>query len=135
MQVKSLILYLYLLVLRISLDCNLDGSHKNNRFSKTLLKKKFEFVPCRRYNTLAFNLGLLLLPVEVNIISEKQGLKKDMLEAHGISCVKMVLALLTEVLTLYVRATLVQVGIPGLESPIPECEICFSMFLALNKQF
>lgn len=47
----------------------------------------------------------------------------------------MVFALLTEVVVLHLKAIIVQVGVLGLESSILESEVCFGIFLALNKQF
>lgn len=68
LQVKSPILKLLLLVLKIPLDFSLDASYKSNRFSKTLPEKSLEFVSSGRNGIIAFNLGLVLLLAEVDSI-------------------------------------------------------------------
>ena len=67
----SPILNLLLLVLGIALDFSPDIGYKSGRFSKTLPKKSLEFVPSRGTGTVIFNLGLVLLPAEVNPIPKE----------------------------------------------------------------
>lgn len=122
-------------MLGIPLVLSSDASYEGSGFSKALLEKSLEFVPSRKDGTVTFNLGLVLLPVEVNPIPKKQGYKGYALRAHDTWRVKIILALLTKIIALYVGATLVQVVVPGLESPIAGSEVCFAMFLALHKQF
>lgn len=45
----------------------------------------------------------------------------------------MVLTLLTKLLAIYVKATIIQVGVLGLEDLILGCRVCFTIFLAFNK--
>lgn len=47
----------------------------------------------------------------------------------------MVFAMLTKVITLHIKATIVKVGVLYLKNFIPRCGICFAIFLTLNKQF
>lgn len=58
---KNLILYFFMLVSRVLLTLDLDASHKQDRFSKTLSKKSFVFGLSRRDNIIAFNLSFVLL--------------------------------------------------------------------------
>lgn len=58
-------------MLRILFNLSPDVAHKSDRCSKTLLKIDFEFVPNRRDNTIALNLGLILLLIEVDPIPKK----------------------------------------------------------------
>lgn len=62
-----------LLVLKISLKFSPDADYKDGQFSKTLPKEGLEFVLSERNATVTFNLGLLLLPMEFDLISEEQG--------------------------------------------------------------
>lgn len=135
MQVESPILKLFLLLLKISLYLGLDISHKNSRFSKILLKKSFEFVSSRRNGIVAFNLGFIVLPVEVDPILEKYSYKRDTLGARGTNHMKIVLALLIKVVVLNIWTTIIQFGIPGLGDFILGCGVCFLIFLDLNKKF
>lgn len=68
---ESPILNLFLLVLGIPLNLSLDANHKSGKFTKVLPKKGLEFILNRRNNIIAFKLGLMLLPMEVNLILEK----------------------------------------------------------------
>lgn len=67
----SLILNLLLLVLRIPLDLSLDAGHKGSGFSKTLIEKGLEFVQNRGPSTVIFNLNLVFLPVELDLVLEE----------------------------------------------------------------
>ena len=68
---ESLILNFLLLVLEISLDFSPDIGHKRGGFSETLPEKSLKFVLNKRAGTIIFNLGLMLLLVEVDLISEE----------------------------------------------------------------
>lgn len=103
----SSILNFLLLMLRIPLNLNLDASHKSSNFTKALLEKSLEFVLNKRNNTVIFNFGLVLLPAGVNLIQKKQGHKKEVLRACSIGCVKIVFALLTKIVTLYMKTIIV----------------------------
>lgn len=93
LQMESLILNFFLLILRISLNFCSDADHKGDRFSKVLPEKSFEFILSRRDGIVAFNLGFVPLLVKIDFILEKQGRKEDALGAHGIGHVKIVFAL------------------------------------------
>ena len=132
---RGQILYFLLLELAIPLDLGSDISYKRGGFPETLLEKSFEFVPNRRDGIVAFNLRFVLLSTEINLVFEKQSRKEDAFMAHGSSCVKIILTLLTEIIVFHIQARIVKVGIPRLEGSIPEGEVCLVMFLALDKQF
>lgn len=71
LQVKSLILNFFLLVLGIPLDFGPDAGHKSGRFSKILYRKSLKFVLSKKNDAIAFNLDFVLLPAEVDLIPEK----------------------------------------------------------------
>lgn len=71
LQIKILILDLFLLVLRIRLDFSLDAGYKSSRFSKTLLKEGHEFVSNKKNGIAAFNLDLILLLAKIDSILVK----------------------------------------------------------------
>lgn len=135
LQIKSLILNSLLLVLEILLTFGLDIGHKQDGFSKTLIKKSLKFVPNRREGTIAFNLSFVLLLAKVDPIPEEQDCKRDVLVARGTGCIKIVFALLTEVIIFYMQVFLVQIRVPGLKNSILEGDVYLIMFLAFNKQF
>lgn len=89
------------------LDFSPDAAHEDSGFSETLPEKGLEFVLSRRDNTVAFNLSLVLLPVEVNDIPEEQGHEGGALEARGTGHLEIVFALSTKVVALYLGAILV----------------------------
>lgn len=137
LQVESPILSFLLLVLRIPLDFSPNASYKDVEFFETLPEKDFEFVLSKGDGIVIFNLGLVLLPAEVDPILEERDRKEDALGARGISRVEMVLALSTEVVAFHIGATIVQVGVSRLEWPVSEYGVCLKLaiLLALNKQF
>ena len=104
-----------MLVLKISHNFSPNASYKSVGFSKVLLNKRFEFVPNKGDGTVIFNLGLVLLLAEFDPISEEQSSEGDTLGACTTSRIKRVLALLREVIALYIGATIIQVGVFGLK--------------------
>ena len=129
------ILYFLLLVFGIPLDLGSNASYKRGGFSKTLLEKGLEFVPGRGDGIVAFNLSFVLLPVEVNPISEEQRREEDAFVARGSGRIKMILTLSTEIIALHMRACIVKVGVLSLKGSIPGGKVCWAMFLALDKRF
>lgn len=97
------------------------------------MKKRLKFVLSREDSSIDFNLDFILLPVKVNLILEQQGCKKDVLVTYDISYIEIILALLTEVVALYMQASIIQVGLLGLKRSILGCKIYVIMFLAFNK--
>ena len=135
LQVRGPILYFLLLVLGIPLGLRPDASHEQGGFSKTLPKKGLEFVSSRGDGIVAFYLSFVLLPAEVNPISEERGREGDAFMARGSGRVEMILTLSIEIIALHVRALIVKVGVPGLEGSIPGGGVRLAMFLALDKRF
>lgn len=135
LQVKSPILYFFLLILGILLNLGLDADYKQNRFSKTLLKKYFKFVLSKRNSTVAFDLDLVLLPAKIDSVVEKQNCKKYALRIRGIGCIEIILALLIKIVVFYIDIPVIQVVILGLEDSISKSKIRLAILLALNKQF
>ena len=127
------IFYFLLLVLGIPLDLGPNASYKQGEFSKTLPKKGLKFVLSRGDGIVTFHLSFVLLPAEVNPISKERVRKRDAFVAHGFGHIKMILIMLTEIIALHMQASIVKVGVPGLEGSIPGGGICLAMFLALDK--
>lgn len=65
-----------------------------------------------------FNLGFMLLPIEVNLIPEKSCCKRDALVACIIVYVKIIFALLTKIIALHIQASIIQFGVSGLRGSI-----------------
>lgn len=107
LQIRGLILNFLLLVLGISLNLGPDVGHERGGFSETLTEKSLEFVPSKGGGLVALNLGLVLLPAEVNPIPEERGREGNTLGPRGTGRVEMVLTLLTEVVALHMGTTIV----------------------------
>ena len=135
LQIGGPILYFSLLVLGIPLDLGPDASHKRVGFFKALAEKSLGFVPSRRDGTVIFNLGLVLLPAEVDLVPEERGREGDTLVARGSGRVEIVPTLSTEVVALHVQAPIVQVGVPGLEGSFSSNGVRSAMLLTSNKRF
>lgn len=106
LQVENLILYIFLLVLGISLNFSPDTDYKQSRFSNTMFKKDFEFISNKKDGIILFNLGFVLLLAEVDPILEEQSHKRHALMAFGTGRIKIILALLIEVLALYMLVSI-----------------------------
>lgn len=117
---KNLILYFFLLVLRVFFNLILDDFYKRGRFVKTLIEKSSEYILFKVNNLILLNLSLILLLAEINPIIKKQSWKKNVLMAFITSCIKMVLALLTKIVALYIQVFIIQIRIFDFEMPILE---------------
>lgn len=113
----GLVLYFFLLILEIPLDLIADVVHKWSRFIKIFSQKNLKFVSKKRNNSIVFDLGLVLLPTKVGLVSKKK-LQKDALVALGFSSIEMIFKLLTKIIKFHVQVFIVQVRIFGLEKPI-----------------
>ena len=98
---RSPILYFFLLVLGVSFDFTPDIINKRDKFSKTLSEECLEFVPSEGSDSVLLNLSFVLLPAEVDFISEKQGRERDALVARGTGRIEIIFTLLAEVITLH----------------------------------
>lgn len=88
------------------LNFGLDISYKEGGFSEILSKRGLKFVLSKKNNTVAFNLGQILLLAKVDIILEKWGRKRDALVTYDTGYVKIVFALSTEIIALYIQASI-----------------------------
>lgn len=77
----------------------------------------------------------MLFLIEVDSILEKQNCKKYALGTHNTGCIEIVLILLTKIVVLHIKTTIIQVGFLGLERSIFGSDVYFAILLALNKQF
>lgn len=102
LQVKSSILYFFLLLLWIPLNLGPNAGYRKSEFSEILLEKSLEFILSNEGGIVALNLGFILLLAEVDFISKKQSRKRDKLVIHGPGRVKMILALSTKIVVLYI---------------------------------
>lgn len=121
------------MILKVLFNPALNTIYNCSRFSETLLEKGLKFVLGERGGFVLFFSCLVLLPLKVDPISKEQSCKRDAFKAHGPSCFKMVLALLTEVITFHVQVSIVVVGVFSLERSIARCEVYLAMFLVLEK--
>lgn len=112
-----------MLILKIPLVFCLDASHKASKFSNLLSEEGFEFVQNRKNNTVVFNFSLMFF------------CKKDALGVYSASCIKIVFALLTNVVTLYMQAIVVHVEVLSLKSFISSCGVCFAISWRLTNNF
>lgn len=104
---KNPILYFLLLVLEIPFNLGLNIGYKQDKFFKTLSKKNLEFVLSKKGNFITLTLGYILLLVEINFILEKQSCKRNMLRLCNTGYVKIVFIILTEVIVLYIKTTII----------------------------
>ena len=89
-------------MLEIPLDLSPDASYKRGEIYETLPKEGFEFVLSSRNGIVAFNLNFVLLPAEINLVSEKRGCKRDAFVARDSDRIKIIFTLSIEVIALYI---------------------------------
>ena len=99
---KSLVLYFFLLVLRVFFDFTSNVIYERGRFSKTLLEEGLEFVPSEESDPVPLNLSFVLLPAKIDPISEEQSQERDALGARDTVRVEMIFTLSAKVITLHV---------------------------------
>lgn len=102
LQIKSPVLYFFLLVLGVSFDFTPNIVNKRSRFSETLLEECLEFVLSKKSNPIILNLSFMLLLAEVDPISKKQSRKRDVLVARGTDYIEIIFILPTKVVILYI---------------------------------
>ena len=93
---------------------------KRSKISLGLMEKRLELVPRNQNQTFIFYFPFILLPTEVDTVSQKRGCKRNLVRSGGSADSKMVFALLTEVITFYVKSTAVTFRVLALNlSPDP----------------
>lgn len=104
---RDLVLYFFLLILRVLFNHTPDVIHKCSRFSKTSFEKSLEFVPCERVGSVSLSPSLMLLPPEIDPLLEEQSRKRYTFIAFSTNHFEIVLALPAKVIAFYVRAPIV----------------------------
>lgn len=64
-------------------------------------EKSLKFVLNKVGGTVAFNLSFVLLPAKNNLVIEEQGRKKNIFRVRGTGYIKIIFALLTKIIALY----------------------------------
>lgn len=91
----------FLLILGILLNLNPDTDHKYSRFFETLFKKSLEFISNKRSNIITFDPSFMLLLAKIDLDSEEQRFKVNAFRIYGFMHIKIIFALLTKVVALY----------------------------------
>lgn len=81
------------MVLKVFFNLSSDIIHKYSRLSKILLEKSLKLVLYGVCGLVMFDLGLVLLPAEIDLISEEQSCKNDIFMALNSSDFKIILIL------------------------------------------
>lgn len=68
---KSLVLYLFLLILKVFFNFVLDTIYKYSKFFKALLEKSLEFFPGEKGSPVLFFLRFMLLLLKIDFIIKK----------------------------------------------------------------
>lgn len=104
---RSLVWYFFLMVLKISFNLTLNAIYKRSKFFKTLSEKSFKFILDKKNSSILFIFYLILLTVEINLVSKKLKYKKDAFIICSTSYVKIIFAILTKVVVLYMQVFMV----------------------------
>lgn len=98
---KIAILYFLLLILEIALNLSPNAGYKQGIFFKTLLEKDLELILNETGSAIMFDLSLVLLFAEIDLVTKKQSCKKHAFRLCSISRIEIILALPTKEITLY----------------------------------
>lgn len=104
---KGPVLYFFLLILGIFFNLTPDAIHKCSRFSKILLEKGLEFIPCEGVGSVLLSPSLMLLPPEIDLLLAERDCKRYAFVALSLSRLKVVLTLPAEEVAFYVQAPIV----------------------------
>lgn len=102
---RSPVLYFFLLMLKVLFNLILDAVYKRSRFSKAFSEEGLKLVPGRGSSLITLNLGLMLLPAEVDCFFEKLDYKKDAFMTLASSNFEMVLVLSRKVVIFYISVS------------------------------
>lgn len=65
------------------------------------VKKSLKFILSRKNGIIVFKSNFIFLSAKVDLISKKQSCKKEVFMVYSISCIKIIIILLTKVVKLY----------------------------------
>lgn len=95
------------MILEISLNLDLNAGYKWYGFFKILLKKNFKFISNRKDYIVAFNLGFMVLLIEVDFILKKKSRKRDILVICDTGYIKIIFILLIKAIAFYIQAFII----------------------------
>lgn len=95
-------MYFVLLILGVWFNLTSNMIHKNSKLSETFWEKDLKLVLYEGSDHVTCNISLMLLPVELDLITEKQKYKKDAFIALSFSGLELFLALWIEIISFHV---------------------------------
>lgn len=99
----NFIIIFFLLILIALFHFILNIVHKGNRFSKIFFKNSFKFISNKKSGFIIFDLDLISLLTNNDLILKKCNCKKDTFMTFDFSIFKIVLVLLTKVVIFYIQ--------------------------------
>ena len=117
----SPIVYFLQLVLRVPFELFPDTINKWLGFSQVLLQKGLELCPGNGDQLLTLVATLVLRLVHTNVLAEEKSCKGSPVGPSGPSGLKMVFALLTEVITVYIQVIIIHLRYFSLERSLALC--------------
>lgn len=78
-----------------------DTIHKSDRFSQAFPEEDFKLFPNNGYSSIVFDLILVLLPMEEDLVSRKKGCKRYTFVVFDLYYFEIVFTLLIEVVVFY----------------------------------
>lgn len=124
---RSPILSFFYLVLRATFDLTPDAIYESLKVTEILPKEGLELNLDYRDCPFTLVTTLVLSPTETDISSKKRGFKRGAVRTSGSGCFKMVLTLLTEIIAVHVRFSIVQVRNPGFERALSRSSLILTL--------
>lgn len=104
---RGSVLYFFLLILEVFFNFTPDAIHKCGRFSKFLLEKGLEFIPCEGVGSILLCPSLMLLPPEIDPLLAERDHKRYAFVALSLSRLKIVFTLPAKEVAFYMQAPIV----------------------------
>ena len=111
----SPVVYFLEMILRLPFELFLDAINEGLGFSQVFLQEGLELCPGNRDYLLTLLPTLVLRPAHTNIPAEEKNCKESPVGSSGLSVLKMVFALLTEMIAVYMRLTIIHLRYFSLE--------------------
>lgn len=108
-QLSNLIHNVFLLILCVFFDLTSETIYKDFQIAKSLVQKRFEFVPDRWNHILIILLLFMLLLAETDVILKEKFCKKYVIKFFCFGDIKMIFTLLKEIIASHVVITPINV--------------------------
>lgn len=122
LQIRSLIYYLFYLVLISYLYLFLNLIYKDPKFSRAIMQKYLQVILIDKNQHLSFDFILIMLSYRQNFIFKKNGDKKNLVETPSYRYDEVIYALLYKIIAVYINFILNTSNVLAFEDTLKICQ-------------